>query len=287
MNEDEQKKAWLDIIANATNAKQVKNLFKNEFKEILENEGILNIQDSEGNTPLHLAVKERNLHVIKFLVEMGADESLVNDKGYKYNKTEEYNILIASTPERAWNAFSSELNNIRPIGMGLVNPMILKNIVLPSSRNFFNTTKHSDEVIIPISLDISRHNLEDEIYPERITLSADLSERYYETLKLPKEEMLNTLRHLSNEIPDPIVSEILYESAKMIKLEKRRSYTKENKKRHIDTVYTPQEALNSSQDEVPPAVNPKINEPSISPNWKKRIIQQEEKRRRNPENLQK
>jgi len=40
----------------------------------------LNHQDNNGDTPLHLAVKNQNFEIIKFLVEHGADLSIKNEQ---------------------------------------------------------------------------------------------------------------------------------------------------------------------------------------------------------------
>ena len=53
-----------------------------KIKELLNKDGdYLNSKNSEGNTPLHLAVELGNEEVIKFLIENACDLNVKNEKG--------------------------------------------------------------------------------------------------------------------------------------------------------------------------------------------------------------
>ncbi len=48
---------------------------------LLDNGADINSQDNRGNTPLIVAVKKRNIKLVRFLILKGADVNLYNDEG--------------------------------------------------------------------------------------------------------------------------------------------------------------------------------------------------------------
>ncbi len=72
-------------------------------KKLVECGADVNIQNRNGNTPLHLAYLRRDQDMINFLLDKGADRNLKNKNNeipsYMSNKTydEAYNLLIQST----------------------------------------------------------------------------------------------------------------------------------------------------------------------------------------------
>jgi ankyrin repeat protein len=59
-------------------------------KMLIKAKSDINLQDEEGDTPLHLAYKKNNPEIIKLLLESGANPELQN----KNNLTPIENIII-------------------------------------------------------------------------------------------------------------------------------------------------------------------------------------------------
>ncbi|KAK1164193.1 cyclin-dependent kinase 4 inhibitor C-like isoform X1 [Acipenser oxyrinchus oxyrinchus] len=55
--------------------------FEDTLRVLVDYGADVNIQDSEGNLPLHLAAKEGNLDVVKFLIERTIEPRRANRKG--------------------------------------------------------------------------------------------------------------------------------------------------------------------------------------------------------------
>ncbi|KAK6484554.1 cyclin-dependent kinase 4 inhibitor C-like isoform X1 [Huso huso] len=55
--------------------------FEDTLRVLVDYGADVNIQDSEGNLPLHLAAKEGNLDVVKFLIERTIEPRRANSKG--------------------------------------------------------------------------------------------------------------------------------------------------------------------------------------------------------------
>lgn len=52
------------------------------FNFLLDRKPPLNLQDNEGNTSLHYAVKSGNLEAVKILLQAGADSKIKNKRNY-------------------------------------------------------------------------------------------------------------------------------------------------------------------------------------------------------------
>tara|TARA_Y100000589_G_C26817821_1_gene492580 strand:+ start:178 stop:363 length:186 start_codon:yes stop_codon:yes gene_type:complete len=53
----------------------------------------INGQDSDGNTPLHLALNPFNREIAEYLISAGADEEIKNWKGISSKKIVQQNIV--------------------------------------------------------------------------------------------------------------------------------------------------------------------------------------------------
>lgn len=135
------------------------NFVSNGNKEVIKNmlsDG-LNINKIEGSTtPLHIAVKSGNMEMIEFLIENGADPSIVNAK----NNTP----LHMAANEGNITAFKTLLNkNVDLKIKGNFNLTPLEMAVVYGHEDFlFNLTKeHLDQIdlsnLIALSLHLNKH----------------------------------------------------------------------------------------------------------------------------------
>ena len=56
----------------------------NRVRHLIKTGANINIQDSEGRTPLFYAANHDYMHVVYLLIEAGADWNIINNKGYDF-----------------------------------------------------------------------------------------------------------------------------------------------------------------------------------------------------------